>query len=399
MIATAETAMKQSEREIMLEQLVEAIKRDLEGLDQRIVDYKEVLKSADIIRVITGCCDARVGVSPDIQLEMQKDGRSLKVAYLYLPIIGGGLPEDSTFDALLIYLKDLGIVVRDKVEIITTHHGSQTEVELTLKHEFAAAADPKIIGCGMRSLKGTHRYAFHALSNALDEHNQQGRISSVMEIFDGLMALVESTSIPARLLAWAAKNCRGSQLWDATHHNARAITDKNFGVRTARSGYYCNETKEVHIIDRFMNEEQVLTLGLQEWHESYQDPSLIVASFGPLAVTLHNGIVFPSLIGKELGNDFSTSAAQTGDQLLTALAEGWYAANSSAAAQEGKGHGQNFASVKGCVILCSNGQYVERARALLQSKEFVKEMREPYSQFGSIILVNLENQEVVTQKI
>lgn len=357
------------------------LEAELNNIDGRISEYKERLRSAKKIIIVAGCDDTRVGVSP----ELTADG----VMMLYIPKIGGGIPSMDEIRSVLGILDDWG-VTQDR-ELILTQHGSTAEVQ----------GDTQEASCGLRAKHSELASSFAQEAEVflkLARENEINSQSSLSEFPDEMMTILQDlsdkTGLPKRLLKIALLNNGSGQITQNANFVEGAtqkLLEENEIEITVRSGIFDHNTKNILLTDG-----SSIDSGTEEWKEDFQDPNLIVISFGGEAGVIHDGVILPNMVGIT-NNDFSTAAVEDEEHLLDALAEAWYAAHNHRAAKDTQ-TGKNFVHTDACVIFCDNQQFVEIAKSVLLGEEFATDYAGDYSSLEmGITLINLDtgNQERV----
>lgn len=351
------------------------LRAELRSVGERMQMYEVQLTGSERVVIVVGCDDSRVGVPIEVI-----DGTS----YIYLPVIGGGIPEKEMLDAVLTQLKTLKITPRNKVQILLTQHGSTEEIKLVFAKDAEEAC--RHITCGLRAVVEQNRDEFQKLRHALTSYLRTQNVADFLRAATLLDQISKSTGVPRRLLLRAVHNNKSSYMQANLRAVLEAVESMSLGVKAILTGYYDHELKRIELTGRFTSHSGNIQLPLEPWQNTFQDPSVITISFGPRAAVVHNGVILPDTIGSEPGKSFNAVASSTTDQLTNALAEAWYAANSATSGD----HGQNFVSTNRCIILCDNQAFVETAKKVLGSEEFLTELGEAYQKVGPIILVNLE---------
>ena len=368
-----------------VEQIVtlESLAADIKGVSERIRNYEKELKNIGRIVIMIGCDDARVHVPVE-----EFDG----ALYIYIPVIGGGVPEKETLDAVLTYIRELGISVGDVVEILVTQHGDTEEIGYALQRDSKLACGH--ITCGLRGVLETYRDELNPLRDSLlafKETDDEGEFCDASNLLDEIFNL---TGIPKRLIIRAVLRNHSSYIVDNLVGTIEAISKRSVALGLDKTkiygGLYDHQEKEILVTERHTVLSQRIKLPISKWTKKYQDPPVIAVSFGRKAATVNNGLLLPKTIGEESRKSFDTTAITTRSQLLTALTEAWYAAKNASG-----GHGENFKSTNGCVIFCDNAGLVESAKKVLQSKSFINELKQEFIALGSMYLVNLEEEKVV----
>ena len=359
---------------------LESIAQEFVGVKARIAEYAEQLRQSDTVVIMIGCSDARVG-TPITMI----DG----VSYIYLPVIGGGVPEKELLEALLNQLRQLNINVYHKVQILLTQHGDTQEVTHILAGRHKEANEH--ITCGLRGVIHKHKNKLEELRTFILRYDRSKIPDDLLNIISLINKLPELLQIPKRLILNAVLNNSSSNMQANLVGVKDEILKFNLGLASTNdqliTGYYDHQERIVHLTARDGISPGSINFNMEKWEKHYQDPAIICVSFGIVASVTHNGVLMPKIIGLEPGNSFDTSATVK-SQLMGALSAAWYAANNAAKG----GHDENFVTTKAAIIICDNDQYIELAKEVLNSVDFKEELESAYAAIGPIYLVNLEKE-------
>ena len=358
---------------------LDSLRKEIEGVGERVKTYKEKLKAVEKILIVVGCDDTRVGVTPDV---VEINGK--KAMMIYTPKIGGGVPSVEEIQSILDALSDLGCT--DNIEVILTQHGSTDEV-LGHSHD---------ITCGLRAkyseIAGSYpELAREFLTLAKDEDvTSETALSGLTERMSNILSeLSFKTHLPVRLLKIALLNNGSGDMAEnerIVEERTNALFTKAGIAKQIQSARYDHNKKSI-----IFSNDDVIPAGIEEWTENFQDPQCVVISVGRMASIINDAVVLPSTVGIT-NNDFSTGAIANQESILDAFAEAWYAAHNHLSAEEGHPHGQNFIQTSACVLLCDGADEVELVRSVLASGEYKKDYAEAFGSFAEgIVTVNLQN--------
>lgn len=347
---SSEARMEQQKMEAR--RFTEQFGREVVGITERYAEHQERAVQADRVILVCGCDDSRVGVPAELQT--MPDGS--KALMIFVSAIGGGAPDRELLESVLSEVESWG-VTPDKMEILTTQHGSTKEVGLVADHDHSAE---DCISCGLRKV----------LQSA-----EKGA----------------TPAIPQRLLVRATAINTSSSM----EANGKAVAEKiaqyELGV-PLRRGYFDHQGKTISVVSPEGEISEVVALEYEKWEPAHQDPEGLVVSFGAKTNAIHDGIVLPESIGTGKSNDFSASALATEDDFLNAFAEIWYAASHHADHVAGHGHDLNFANTKFCAVICDNQAYVDRAKEAMKTAEFQTTYAPVVKDLGGIQLINMQDE-------
>jgi len=256
------------------------------------------------------------------------------LGFIFVPVIGGGTPEASLLKAVYDECLAQG-VTSERLSIWLTQHGDTEEIA------HALAADGKSAGgkvtCGARKA---------ALSEG------RGLPEALRDLVCKLSpSMLGNGQLVKRSVVSALKEC-----------------DISCAVELA---YYDHEKKTIILVDdhgRRLDGETAINTGLELWRESFQDPSVVVVSYGPKAAATPHGVAFPETVGTLGNNDFSAACADDAG-LLRVFAEIEYPLLHKAEHHNGHAHDNNFAHLSGLIVLVDDKAYADRLTSMLATRK------------------------------
>ena len=391
---------------------------EIDGVHNRISEYKNEVLDADIVVIALGCSDSRV-VVPQIQRKTEMCDDSIKkVMYISVPTIGGGLPSRSRLRGVINTLLKWGVEGK-KLRILVIPHGSTEEIHLS-KHLDTDTTDADIeTTCGLRTALKKYEPEFLAIRKVLlpwtlrlkQEENDktlapdrmtleelEAKCPQVMKL---VLELHEKSGLPRRFIIRTA------------YRNADfRITANEMAVFTAVCGYLTDEYPELFAtclvamakydhnrkeLDFDIPEtdlgmkDKVISLGLPTRHDTVQKPNDVIISFGHEAICLHNGALLPSEADSMVkpDNAFRCCASiLTVPTALVAFVEGFYAVDHFVHPHHGD---ENFSTLQKVIIVCDTQAHVDVIKAAVRSREFLEDCQPVYAQLnhGIMLVLNL----------
>ena len=326
---------------------------EFSGVNARVNNFYADLRKAHEVIILMGCDDSREDVPVRL---VEIPDRKLKVGFLFVPVLGGGVPDGAVLRAVHQKFRDEQIPA-DKISFMTTQHGNTQEVQHALEEPPDTGTK---ITCGARKARAEGTAALPSELAELISALESDMIENGLKSFRALEQMLPQLGIKAGLTC----------------------------------GLYDHELKTVAFLDRHGNKtEQKINLGLNEWHESFQDPAYVVISAGIKAAAVPHGVAFPLSIGVKGNNDFNITAADTAG-LLRALAEAEYPLLHAYEHRSPRGHAHdlNFKNLSGVIALCDDTCFVEKLQNALTERPKFREL--VASLFGGFFIARLDTEGV-----
>ncbi len=410
-----------------LPSLKDLISHDLEGLGQRLEDFRELAKQADEVWITIVCCDSRVRLPEELveveTKELNVDGtkKSKKILFVPLVTIGSGAPSEKRFRKTKEVLLEWGVAA-SKIRVLVTQHGDHDEINgLREGH----------ISCGLRKVYDGFYDQFSTLSRIVSrEISRLKRLKDNPEFSIDHLTLPElnkelprsmtaineihqNTGIPTRLLLRAVVRNFDSDLnenLDMVVQKMRGyvFSSKNADIRQhceVLSAIYDHQNKDLVSIesdDLLIDEIQLAgKRGIKKREDSYQDPEYVIVSFGKNVIPYPIDTLLPHLCGE--GSEFYKPPADNAfrsrmitkevPMLLGALAEAFYAVDHHNHVMHAHAD-KNFVSLKSVVIICENDEYYETIQKMLIDPEFIDEYKPTFAALGTPLeVINLHMDE------
>lgn len=200
----------ETERMHQQDKTEQQILTDIPGMKERVEEYKNVVRQADLCIVTFICSDSRVSLPQELVEIPMTDGQKVRAAFIGVPTIGGGLPSRSRVRGVISELGAWG-VKPERLRMLVTQHGDTNEID----HGDG-------LSCGLRKFLYQNKEELLAIRSLLlpwsDSHKRKtGDITkapdrcelSVLsrecpDILEKMYLLAEKTGVPTRLILRAA---------------------------------------------------------------------------------------------------------------------------------------------------------------------------------------------------
>jgi len=353
-----------------------------EELKQRIKERKEILLKADMVVIMVGCDDGRVD-APEELVVVSIGGQDKKVAMIYLPQIGGGMPAEAHMKGVIEELVAIG-VDREKIQVWLSQHGSTAEFDDESEKETCGARG--VVG----ELEKNQGDWWSSLKKFISDNTfpsysgfiQSSDLAGYSELNNKLNELAEASHVPPRLLFLLAKTMGSSEIRENANFVKNAVTSyPSMAGIPVHSVYFDQNQFVVSPIDEVNANFESVTLPFESGHDTYyQDPSTIVLLVGSEMVTLGAGVVLAKSVGGQgIDNDFTASALgeldeELSESIFDALAQQMYAVVHHLEAKKAQGahdgHHHSFEHLQSFRVLCSNQAQANIIQQVIDSDEF-----------------------------
>lgn len=412
-------------------------------LNERVGQYIESLRTADIVCIVTTCCDSRE-VVPSHEFSITKDGESKTVIMVSVPTIGGGALSRMRIKLLVDSLIAYGVDTK-KITVLVTQHGDEQEIIAATRD---AITDEIACTCGARqvirqaqsSISDSLKRKFATWVRSVKEKvgREQGPDKGLtwapdratLEELYGLnptlmfkiAGIAESLHIPRRLLIRVLHRLADSNILNNADTTlakvAEAITLKfpdDWPFMRVISALYEHNSKKLYFPeeeDQWLGDSQVLDLKtvspeMKQREVSYQDPDYVVISFGQKAISIPPEVLLAHLAkgsanitsdnptNWKFDNIFATNASTIdAPTLYCGLSEAFYAVSHSGQVHQGDNkHGPNFAHLKKLIIVVQDDVAAEIARDIVNDEEYREDFAPVFRLLQDFVLINLKSDE------